>query len=493
MEIISPLDNSTVFGNVKIEVNAEAYHEIYRVTLSINEGTSSQMDKINGNSQQGKYVYVWNTQEIPDGTYELNVQLIDTFGHTTQKQITVYVKNVFISTFSSSAKDSSNELVTDSNQYHYLSFDQISETGFIVETEEIEETFNVIVEKTEREEDRVLISGVLSFNGPLPDAFWFNVTGDTGQLLNYKFNPEIPEDAILQITENEEPPLIIKIDGNAINEQETYLFELYFENDNEFNGKIKVGTGTTVVLVYEAQNDPTIDGTLTSGEWDGAYVMASDWKAENGGASPTFDIAAYIMQNSTHVLVAFNISDAIIVSDPYGDYAVVYFDVNNDAPPPQIVGDPAIDDHGYGIVRTPTGGLREERQGIGTSTGREGWDDSGKWRYWDIIDPPSAAWKSGFFDDDTYWSIELAIPFSELGVTSQDVIGIKCLYGESATETEFAWPPGGGDPGEPVGDLDAEDDTASYGDAYLDIDGPIVWNVTVSPQQAIEGTLFTFT
>ncbi len=478
VDIISPLHESTVFGDVKIEVNAEAYHEIYEVTLSINDGIPYQMKRINGNSQQGTYNHIWNTREILDGTYELNVQLLDTFGHKSQQEITVFVKNTFVDFYSRLGKDSSNDLTMDSNEYHYLSLDQISETDFIVETEEIEEAFNVVVDKTERYEDNVLISGSLSFSGPIPDTFWFNVTGDAGQLINYKFIPEIPENAVLQIKENEEKPLIINLDGNEINEKETYLFELIFEKDSEFNGKIKVGTGTTVVLIYEAQSDPTIDGTLTSGEWDDAYVMASGWESETG-ISPSFEIVAYIMQNSTHILLAANFSDSTISGAPPGDYAVFYFDVNNDAPPPPVLGDPAVDDLGFGVIRTLPDGDPAERQGIGTST--DG-------LLWSVVSP--SGWTYGFFNEaaDSYWSVEMAIPYTKLGITSQEVIGIKVLYGESATPIEYFWPAGGGNI-----TWDPNDDTASYGDAYLDIDGPLVWNVTVYPRQGSQATIFDIT
>ena len=490
VEIVSPLNNSTVFGDVKIEVNAKAYHEIYEVKLSINDDTPYQMEKINGNSHQGTYIHVWNTRGIPDGKYELDIQLLDTFGHTQQQQITVFVANTFVYTYGSIAQDSSNELKTDSNRYYYLSLDQILENDFIVETEEIEETFEVVVEKTERNENNVLISGKLSFNNPIPDVFWFNVTGDIGQLLCYEFTPELPEDAVLQIIEDDDQPLNIQLDGNEINKTETYLFELAFEKDDNFNGKIKVGTGTTVVKVSEVSVSPTIDGNVTPSEWNTAFKASSGWENDTGGAPP-FELTAYIMHNQTYVFVAFNVSDPTTYNDegnpPNWDYAVVYFDVKNDGPPPPIVGDPAIDDRGYGVNRDLTlpNGDPGERHGIGTSTDGQLWSGV----------PPSG-WNYGFYNEPTTnssWSIEFEIPFSVLGISSsQDVIGIKFLYGDSATpgtpKTEYFWPAGGGG-----GGLDPNDDTASYGDAYLDPDGPIVWNVTASPGQGVSGTFFDFT
>ncbi|MFX1518966.1 MAG: OmpL47-type beta-barrel domain-containing protein, partial [Promethearchaeota archaeon] len=490
LEIISPLDNSIVSQDVQIEVNAKAYHEIYGVTLNINDDAPwEEMEKISGDEHQGTYVYVWNTIGVPDGQYDLTIKLLDTFGHVSQKQVTITVQNTRIGLNSETTGD----------YYYQLLLDSLnSKTDFIVETEEIEETFIVTVERTERVGNEVTVTGTLSFDGPLPESFWFNVTGNIGKLLNYEFIPKLPEDSVLQVIENDSTqPLSIQINGNKINENEIYNFELICETENKFDGKIKVGTGTTVVLISEVSLPPIISGYLnaTSGEWNNAFKASSDWENESGG-NPPFDITAYVMKNSTHIFVAFNVSDSTY--SIYGDYAVVYFDVNNDAPPPPLVGDPAIDDHGFGMLRLASDNFPGERQGIGNSTGREGWyDANNKWRYWNELTPSGFA--VGFYDNGSYWSIELAIPYEKLGISSpDDVIGIKFLYGdrygdESSDLIEYVWPAGGGNPDEPTGDLDAEDDTASYGDAYLDPNGPIVWDLTVNPSQGIAGTIYDFT
>ncbi|MEO0275149.1 MAG: Ig-like domain-containing protein, partial [candidate division WOR-3 bacterium] len=87
VKIVRPAPESTVFGNVDMEVSATAPQGIDRVEFYVNN------NKI-GEKNTPPYTYTWDTTKFNNGLYEITVKAIERLARTsTEKTVRVNVKN----------------------------------------------------------------------------------------------------------------------------------------------------------------------------------------------------------------------------------------------------------------------------------------------------------------------------------------------------------------------------------------------------------------
>jgi len=173
---------------------------------------------------------------------------------------------------------------------------------------------------------------------------------------------------------------------------------------------VRAHSGDEVVAVYGTT--PTVDGTISTGEWDDASTVT--FSVTDGTCT------VYVKQDGSNLYVAFDIPDT--TSDPGDDSSYVFLDVeHNDGTAPQT------DDR---ILKVTRSGALSESEGSGT-----GWD------FLVTVD----GWTAACSSTAAGFQIEYSITYSKIGVTAGEdkTLGVMLLvYDRYNGGYPYQWPPG---------------------------------------------------
>lgn len=181
--------------------------------------------------------------------------------------------------------------------------------------------------------------------------------------------------------------------------------------------QVRGDSGDTVVARYGTT--PTIDGTISDGEWDDASTVTF---TVTGGTC-----TVYVKQDGSFLYVALNIPDTTYYTD---DISHVFIDVEHDCFGP-------ADDFLFMIYRDG------ETIEYALITHEEDGFFSYNWE-WRIPD----GWTAAFYSTGTGWQTEYSIEYSKIGVTAgeDETLGVMFeTYDHIASGTYYGWPPGSDD------------------------------------------------
>jgi len=263
ISLLYPFDISTkpLSGkNIELLVNAaDLGSGLDSVTYRIDNSDWESM-QVQGNSTL--YETTFDSDSYSEGEHILKFKARDKCGRENSIQYPIIIDKV-----DDSGQDDSLPVWDDQSES--------LATSFNVDTEEVEEPFSVAITSTTRTGDCVIIDGTLDFDGDtvVPDVFWFNVTGDVGTLVTYKFSPEFSDDAVMQTMTDSEYPFCLQLDGWRFSNSDKLYFQLIFEKNGYFDGKVKVGTGTTTISITETTKNANPTGELIiEGHTHGMYL-----------------------------------------------------------------------------------------------------------------------------------------------------------------------------------------------------------------------------
>jgi hypothetical protein len=91
--IQSPTEGAYLSGETLFETKVHTYQPIYEVTIYFNETSWQEIDQTSGSNQEGVFVYKWQTQDVPDGSYNVTIKAIDAYGKSNIHNINVIIDN----------------------------------------------------------------------------------------------------------------------------------------------------------------------------------------------------------------------------------------------------------------------------------------------------------------------------------------------------------------------------------------------------------------
>lgn len=169
---------------------------------------------------------------------------------------------------------------------------------------------------------------------------------------------------------------------------------------------VQAHSGDEVVAVYGTA--PTIDGTISTGEWDDASTVT--FTVAEGGTC-----TVYVKQDGNNLYVAFDIPDT--TTSP-ADASLLHFDVDhNDQTIPQS------DDFRFYVQRC---GWQGEYHGDGSG-----------WQY----DVSSSGWSASIVSTvGVRFQVEYSVSYSKIGVTAgqEKTLGV----GFVSHDHDYVWPAG---------------------------------------------------
>jgi len=179
---------------------------------------------------------------------------------------------------------------------------------------------------------------------------------------------------------------------------------------------------------------PTIDGTISDGEWTDASTVTF---LVTGGATCT----VYVKQDGSYLYVAFNIPDTTYYTD---DISYVLIDVGHD-----LWQDPPAEDFCFEIYRDG------ETVEAGITLGPEG----SEWEY-----RAPTGWTAAFSSTGTGWQTEYSIEYSKIGVTAgeEETLGVMFETSDrhNSAYSYYGWPP---------------DSNEEYPNTWADLTSPAPW------------------
>lgn len=175
---------------------------------------------------------------------------------------------------------------------------------------------------------------------------------------------------------------------------------------------VNAHSGDEITSAYGST--PTIDGILSTGEWDDASNVA--FSVTNGNCT------VYVKQNGTHLHVAFDVPDNSSWAGE-GSHVILDADYNGGE-------HPQTDDIFLVVHRKTPGSLLEEYNGTGT-----------QWRW----NPEPFNWTAARSSTVDGYQTEYSIPYSKIGVTAgvDKTLGVAFMTWDNLVTDgwlNYSWP-----------------------------------------------------